>query len=220
MLSLIAASVIAVVVLAALVRMQSRTASDNAAYPPIDTIFCQKSERDGMHIHVHLSISIDGKRVPIPANVGIAFDGSCLYRLHTHDASGVIHLEGPGSTTFTLKHFLDIWKGQFAPLGYPGELDSSSGWQVYVDGKPFCGDFRTIPLHDHTLITLAFNSPGVSPDTSYPWNGLSQENPRTAVSCAAPAKSSLPTICLRATPHSASWEPSSHWREGRQTHGQ
>ena len=164
-------SVIAVAVLAYFVIPQSQT-SANAAYPAIDTITCQNSEQSGIHIHAHVSISIDGKSVPIPADVGIAPDGSCLYWLHTHDASGVIHIEAPSGTSFTLKNFLDIWKSQFQQLGYPGELDQSSGWLVYVDGKPFSGDFHTIPLQAHTLITLAFNSPGVPPDTSYPWNGL------------------------------------------------
>jgi len=170
--SIVAAGVIAVAVLASVVIWQSQTSSANAAYPSIDNISCQNTEQDGMHIHAHLSISIDGKSVPIPADVGIAPDGSCLYWLHTHDASGVIHIEAPVGTSFTLKNFLDIWKGRFQQLGYPGELDQSSGWQVYVDGKPFGGDLNSIPLQAHTLITLAFNSPGVSPDTSYPWNGL------------------------------------------------
>jgi hypothetical protein len=166
--SLIAASSIVVVVLAYIVLTQGGTPA-NAANPPIDSIACQKSEQSGIHIHAHLSISIDGKSVPIPADVGLASDGSCLYWLHTHDSSGVIHIEAPAGTSFTLKNFLDIWKSQ---MGYPGELDHVSGWQTYVDGKPSRGDFQTIPLQAHTLITLAFKSSGVKPDISYPWNGL------------------------------------------------
>lgn len=179
---IIAASVIAVAVLAYVVLAQRQTSANvvpvqgqapaKAAYPSIDGITCQNSEQSGIHIHAHVSIFIDGKSMPIPANVGIAPDGSCLYWLHTHDASGIIHIEAPSGTSFTLKDFLDIWKSRFQELGYPSELDQSSGWQVYVDGKPFTSDFHTIPLQAHTLITLAFNSPGVPPDTSYPWNGL------------------------------------------------
>ena len=44
--------------------------------------------------------------------------------------------------------------------------------QAYVDGKPYKGDFHKIPLKAHTLITLAYNSPNVKPDTTYNWNGL------------------------------------------------
>ena len=169
--SIIAASIITVAVLGYVALVQNHTPA-NAAYPSIDTITCQNSEQSGIHIHAHLSISIDGKSVPVPADVVIAPDGSCLYWLHTHDASGVIHIEAPSGTSFTLKNFLDIWRGRFQQLGYPGELDQSSGWQVYVDGQPFRGDFQTVPLQAHTLISLMFNSPGIAPDTSYPWNGL------------------------------------------------
>ncbi len=179
---IIAASVIAVAVLAYVVLAQRQTSANsapvqsqapaNAAYPSIDGIACQNTEQSGIHIHAHVSIFIDGKRVAIPANVGIAPDGSCLYWLHTHDASGVIHIEAPSGTAFTLKDFLEIWKSRVQEWGYPSELDQSSGWQVYVNGKPFTGDVHSIPLQAHTLITLAFKSPGVPPDTSYPWNGL------------------------------------------------
>jgi hypothetical protein len=57
-------------------------------------------------------------------------------------------------------------------LGYPSTLDVTTGWQIWINGKPYTGDFRTIPLTSHELITMAYNSPGVKPDTSYSWNGL------------------------------------------------
>src|SRR6266566_3501100 len=104
--------------------------------------------------------------------VGIAPDGSCFYWLHTHSNDGVIHIEAPSGRSFTLGNFLDIWGKRFAQLGYPSELDQSDGWQAYINGKPFAGDFHTIPLQAHTLITLAYHSPGVKPDTTYDWNGL------------------------------------------------
>ena len=81
-------------------------------------------------------------------------------------------IEAPSGRSFTLGNFLDIWRKRFAQLGYPSELDQSDGWQAYVNGKPFAGDFHTIPLQAHTLITLAYHSPGVKPDTTYNWNGL------------------------------------------------
>jgi len=115
---------------------------------------------------------IDGQITPIPAQIGIAPDNSCLYWLHTHSSDGVIHIEAPNGVSITLKNFLDIWRMRFQQLGYPSQLDQLDGWQVYVNGKPFTGDFHTIPLQSHTLITLAYNSPGVKPDTSFNWKGL------------------------------------------------
>lgn len=163
-----------VLVAAFLVYFASRQSQSpaNAAYPAVDTIACDQLEQTAFHIHAHLSIYIDGKPMPAPANTGIAPYRSCFYWLHTHATDGIIHIEAPSGRSFTLGNFLDIWENRFSQLGYPSQLDLTEGWQVYVNGKPFTGDFHTIPLKAHTLITLAYNSPGVRPDTSYNWNGL------------------------------------------------
>jgi hypothetical protein len=114
---------------------------------------------------------INGQVLPLPSQIGIAKDQSCLYWLHTHDTSGVIHMEAPANHSFVLGNFLDEWSTEFAALGYPPQLDQT-GWQAYVNGKPYNGDFHKIPLQAHTLITLMYNSPNAVPDTTYNWNGL------------------------------------------------
>ena len=143
----------------------------NPQYPPIDNIYCDQQEQTAFHIHAHLSMYINGQQVPLSKNVSIAPDNSCLYWLHTHDTTGVIHIEAPAGRSFTLGNFLDIWSGEFSQLNYPSQLDLS-GWKAYVNGQPYKGDFHKIPLQAHTLITLAYNSPNVTPDTTYSWNGL------------------------------------------------
>ncbi len=171
---IIAAVVLAVAGIAYLVITQGHTPA-NPAYPTIDSVSCDELEQSAFHIHAHVSIYINGQSVPIPGNVGIAGDPSnpsCFYWLHTHSSDGVIHIEAPNGFSPTLKNFLDIWGTKFPQLGYPDQLDFTNGWQVYVNGKPFAGDFHTIPLSAHTLITLAYNSPGVKPDTTFNWNGL------------------------------------------------
>ena len=169
-LSIIAVSVLAVAAIVYFVVTQGQTPA-NAAYPPVESISCDSGEHTDFHIHAHVTMYINGQKVPVPAQVGIAPDGSCLYWLHTHANDGVIHIEAPNGVSITLKNFLDIWRLHFQQLGYPSELNQTTGWQVYVAGKPFTGDLRAIPLQSHTLITLAYNSPGVQPDTTYPWNG-------------------------------------------------
>ena len=168
---IIAAGVLLVVGLVYLVLAQGQTPA-NAAYPPIDSATCDSNEHFDVHIHAHVSIYIDGKPVTIPAQVGIVSDSSCLYWLHTHTSDGVIHIEAPNGFSITLRNFLDIWGKRFPQLNYPSQLSDPSGWQVYVNGKPYTGNFQTIPLQSHTLITLAYNSPGVKPDTTFDWNGL------------------------------------------------
>jgi hypothetical protein len=150
----------------------SSIASDNPAYPSIDGIPCQNNEQLNYHVHAHLTIYVNGQNFPLPTNLGIASDQSCFYWLHTHDSSGVIHIEAPSERTFTLNTFFQEWSARFPQMTYPTELDSTAGWVVYVDGKPYTGDFHSITLVAHKLITLAYNSPGIKPDTTYAWQGL------------------------------------------------
>jgi hypothetical protein len=141
----------------------------NAAYQPVDGIYCDQLEQTAYHIHVHLSIYIDGKPVAVPQGVGIASDQSCFYWLHTHDSTGVVHIEAPKTAALTLQNFLNIWGREFSQLGYHTELASSAGWTVYVSGKQVTGDFSKVVFQPHMLITIAYNSPTVKPDTTYNW---------------------------------------------------
>lgn len=144
----------------------------NPSYPPVDGIYCDTLEQTAYHVHAHVTIWINGKQSLIPQDTGIAPDGSCFYWLHTHDTTGVIHMEAPASRSFIFGNFLDEWSARFSSLGYPPELDFTTGWKVWVDGKPYTGNFHNIPLVAHALITMAYDSPGVKPDTTYAWNGL------------------------------------------------
>ncbi len=151
--------------------------SSNANFPPVDNISCDNLEQTAIHYHAHVTVYINGSLVQIPQQIGIAPDGSCFYWMHTHDSSGVIHIEAPQGRDFTLGNFFHIWGEQFPQLKYPLELEqSSSSWQVYVDGKPYTGDFHNMVLKSHMVITLAYQSPNIQPDTTYDWvgAGLSQ----------------------------------------------
>jgi hypothetical protein len=156
--------------------------SVQSGYPAIDGISCDNSEHKNFQVHFHLTIYITGTRVDIPSNIGVAPNFSCLYWLHTNIdhgptgrtleklRKGVIYVEAPAQQAFTLGNFLDIWGQQFSAMHYASMLDHmSSFWQVYVNGKPYSGDFHTIPLTSHVLITLAYQTPKARPDTVFPW---------------------------------------------------
>lgn len=148
------------------------TPVNSAAYPTVDGISCDTQEQLAYHIHVHLSLYMNGSPVQLPANIGIASDQSCYYWLHVHDGSGVVHIEAPTQKIYTLGNFFHIWGQAFPQLQYPVELESTNDWQVYVNGKLYTGDFHNIPLTAHTLVTMAYKSPGVKPDTTYNWGDL------------------------------------------------
>lgn len=141
----------------------------NAAYPPVDGIYCDALEQTAYHIHAHVTIYINGKQVAIPQGIGIASDQSCFYWLHTHTNDGVVHIEFPKQGNPTLGNFLDIWGQSFNSLGFQNELASSSGWTVYINGKQVNQNFNQLVLQPHQVITIAYNSPNITPDTSFNW---------------------------------------------------
>jgi hypothetical protein len=152
----------------------------DANYGPVDGVYCSANEQLSYHIHAHLSIYVNGATIPLVANTGIAPIGvtsnanvTCYYWLHTHDSSGVIHIESPTTKLYTLNQYFDIWdKFSSTSSAFPTQLSSSTGWIIYVNGKQVNTDFSHLLLHAHDIITLAYNSPGIKPDTTYAWQGL------------------------------------------------
>jgi len=65
-------------------------------------------ENLAMHIHPKLKILVDGAEMKVPANIGIAPDGR-MRVIHTHDETGIIHVESPRQAEFTFGDFLKIW---------------------------------------------------------------------------------------------------------------
>ena len=104
-----------------------------------------------------------GKQITIPSQVGIV-DGAghapCLYWIHTHDASGIVHIESPYNIAFTLGQFFDIW-GQ--PLGSTRVASFNGPVRAYVNGAAYNGDLHAIPLVTHQEITLEVDNPVVPP---------------------------------------------------------
>jgi hypothetical protein len=149
------------------------SASINPAYPPINGISCDKAQHSNYHIHVHITIYINGAQVTIPKNIGIAPDGSCFYWLHTHDATGVIHIEAPQQESgLAVDDFVAVWQGRFSALGFPLQLTVATGWKFFVNGKPFISTGNAplhteIGFHSHDAITLEYGSPNPPPDLFY-----------------------------------------------------
>ena len=74
---------------------------------------CLGYEPVTLHVHPWLQIKISGQEVTIPAFVGIVNPGgsnTCFEPLHTHDASGIIHVEASDvNSQYTLGDFFTIW---------------------------------------------------------------------------------------------------------------
>jgi hypothetical protein len=131
----------------------------------VDGISSAASEQLAFHIHSHLQIYVDGKQKLVPYGVGIvpplalqtsdgssfAEGGKAIYWLHTHDETGIVHIESPIKRTFTLGNFFDIW-GQKLNSGQVGPAKGHV--TAFVNGKRVSGDPADIKLGVHKVIQL------------------------------------------------------------------
>jgi hypothetical protein len=112
-----------------------------------------------IHTHEHLDLYLNGRHVAVPANVGIGSNPRYYSPLHTHDRTGILHVESPTNTTYTLGQFFGVWGvrltstcvGTYCTRG-------NRALRAFVDGKPFAGDPAQIPLRRHEEIVLAYGT--------------------------------------------------------------
>jgi hypothetical protein len=130
----------------------------------VDGIRCDTMEFTKFHVHAHLDIIVDGKPFIVPSQIGIDPDGRCLYWLHTHDVSGIIHIESPVKREFTIGNFIDIWGQTFntTHLGCDSNVfnDINGVLNIYVNGVkvPTGSDIRSIEINAHDEIALIFGT--------------------------------------------------------------
>jgi len=142
---------------------------------PINTIQgvqCDPVEGSVFHVHAHLDIIVDSKQVTIPAGVGIK-PNECLYWLHTHDTSGVIHIESPTQATFTLGQFVQVWDNTPGISPTFEELThGDKSLKVFVNGTEVNDSYDAIQLSAHDEIVLVSGDVPPSIPSSYAFGGL------------------------------------------------
>ncbi|MCZ4102792.1 MULTISPECIES: hypothetical protein [Streptomyces] len=115
------------------------------------------------HFHAHLDVIVDGKPVPVPANLGIDQAAQAMSELHTHDASGVLHIEAPAHRRYILGQLFNEWAVHL-DAQQVGGLKAGAGKELtaYVDGKKVAGDPASIELTAHREITLVYGAANAS----------------------------------------------------------
>lgn len=105
-----------------------------------------------IHIHQHLDVYVNGKKVQVPALVGIDTSSGFLTELHTHDTTGILHVESETKRDYVLGQFFGEWGVKLTSncLGtYCGNLK----W--WVDGKRMVGNPAQLILKAHQEIVIA-----------------------------------------------------------------
>jgi hypothetical protein len=118
------------------------------------------------HYHAHLRLVVDGHEVPVPKDVGVDAGTQTISPIHTHDETGVIHIEADQKGYRSdLQNVFDIWGLRFSAEcvgGYCG------GVKMWVNGTPSTklGDYV---LQPHDAITIVEGTPPADfkPDASY-----------------------------------------------------
>ena len=116
------------------------------------------------HIHQHLDLFVDEHPIPVPGGIGIN-DNSFISPIHTHDTTGVIHVESPTKQQLTLGQFFAIWGVRFTARRVGGYRSTTRRpIRVYLDGKPYRGDPTGLVLASHEEIAVVIGkSPGRIP---------------------------------------------------------
>jgi hypothetical protein len=126
----------------------------------IDGIQCNNVEQLVSHIHAHLDIFINDQPYTIPSQIGIT--DKCFYWLHTHDESGVIHIESPVAKDYTIGQFFDIWNKKFNNTQILDNIvNGKNTLNVYVNGNKVNAavNYRDIKLKAHDEIAVVYGKP-------------------------------------------------------------
>jgi hypothetical protein len=125
-----------------------------ATRPPIpeDDIIA----RGGVHWHPELSIIIKGQKHEISANIGL---GAVHQTFHTHDTSGVLHLEQRGLVTkkdILLGRFFKIWGKEFNQNCIFDSCNGQSGKVVLLVNEKENSEFENYQTKDKDKIEIRY----------------------------------------------------------------
>jgi hypothetical protein len=146
----------------------------STAEPPWPPEYAHLSERahqiglppvgdEKFHIHSILHIYRNGLLVPVPADIGINLAKHTETSLHTHDGTGIIHMETVRPYPFTLGDFFDVWGVKLGPAQV-GNLTGLGGEKLhfYVNGKPLTDPAAYVMRNGDSIVI------GYGADSSFP----------------------------------------------------
>jgi hypothetical protein len=134
------------------------------------------------HVHGHLDVFVNGKRVVVPAGIGINIkdpgvktfrdtpDGSkayggielctkpCISPLHTHDNTGILHTESASPVPNRLGQFFTQWGVRLSSTCVGGYCRPSN-IEFFVNGNRYRGDPRAILLTSQKEIAIVIGPP-------------------------------------------------------------
>lgn len=118
-----------------------------------------KSEGTVLHLHQRMDLFINGKAFPVPPLIGINPVAGFISPIHTHDETGVIHIESFTIVPYTLGQFFDIWGVRLTDTCLGGYCNTGEKkLRVYVNGKPVGSNPREILLANDQAIVVTYGT--------------------------------------------------------------
>lgn len=138
---------------------------------------CEVEMSNNYHIHVFVGVIVNGQQYALPVGTGAVEPTSdhnkdspsatqCFYFTHTHDSTGVVHIESdnggvpdspPMDTKYTLGQWFQVWGINVSYMGWNqfGQFGQYSGpMEVLTSGQVFrgvlSGQNSTVPESDLT----------------------------------------------------------------------
>jgi hypothetical protein len=142
----------------------NRWSSPQTDGSPIGRFSCVINPPQSLAFHAHLSILVNNEFQKVPTYLGASSQPPthCFYAIHSHDASGKIHVTPAAPGVFTLGELFEIW-GQpltntnvAGVVGLPVEIYiTDNGVSTKVEDS----EWGNIELKDHREITIALGTP-------------------------------------------------------------
>ena len=123
------------------------------------------AEGEALHIHEHLTVTVDGRAIGVPALLGIDEAGRRIAAIHTHDTTGIIHVESPEVKTFRLGQVFTEWDVALGRGRVGGYQDGKDGDRValFVNRKAYAGDPAALALGKRQDIDFVVTTDGSAP---------------------------------------------------------
>ena len=125
--------------------------------------------KETFHIHEQLRIYNDGIPVAVPADIGIDEKQGIETSLHTHDATGVIHMEADKPFRATLGDLFTVWGVALGP-DHVGGLKAADGTPLrfFVNGRQITDPAAHVLRKNDNILIAYGDMTGVPrvPDTT------------------------------------------------------
>ncbi len=119
------------------------------------------------HIHAHLDVFYDGAPVTVPQYIGIDLVAQAISPLHTHDTTGIVHIESPTVKDYFLGQFFGEWGVQMGNGCVAGVCPPAKQISLVVNGSPVQTPPDKLVFHAHDEIALIIGTPPATVPSAY-----------------------------------------------------